>query len=78
MCVIRISFLYLLTCTLAFSQNNGGGQIPPPLVPESNLRFDAPERTPLGATGTVMTADYSCAEDGSVFVQIADAPKKWH
>lgn len=74
---LRITFLYLylLTGAAGFSQINGGGQTSPPLVPESKLEFEPPQRTPLGSMGTVMTADYSCADDGSVFLLITDSPR---
>jgi len=68
--------LYLLTRTAAISQTGGGGPVPPPSIPVSQLTFDPPQRTSLGALGTAMSANYVCADDGSIFLQIADSPQK--
>ena len=68
--------VYLLTCTAAFSQTNGGGPVPPASIPVSQLAFDPPQRTSLGASGTAMSAIYGCAEDGAIFLQIAGSPRK--
>jgi hypothetical protein len=74
---LSIVSLYLLTCAGAFSQTNGGGgAVPSPSVPVSRLAFDPPQRTLLGALGTTMTANYVCAEDGAIFLEIADTPLK--
>jgi hypothetical protein len=73
---LEILSLYLLTCTAALSQTDGGGPVPPPSIPEGQLIFDPPQRTSLGALGTAMSAIYVCAEDGSLFLQIAGSPQK--
>ena len=68
--------LFLLTCAIAFSQTDGGGPAPPPSIPVSQLAFDPPQRTSLGASGTARSAIYGCAEDGAIFLQIAGSPRK--
>jgi len=37
------------------------------------LEFGKPELTPLGKGGTIMSGNYSCASDGSIFLQITDS-----
>lgn len=68
--------LNMLACTAAFSQTDGGGPVSPPSIPISQLAFDPPQRTSLGAMGTAMSANYTCAEDGTTFLQIAGSPRK--
>jgi len=74
--MLWIISLYLLTCAVAFSQTDGGGHVPPPSIQVSQLAFDPPQRTSLGVSGTAMSAIYGCAEDGSIFLQIAGSPRK--
>lgn len=67
--------LFALMCSPALSQIGGGSPAVQASVSVTKLVFSAPEKTPLGATGTVMKADYGCANDGSVLLQIADVPQ---
>lgn len=70
---LALSLLFM--CASALSQNYSDKAASQPPIPASRLVFSAPERTSLGATGTIMKADYGCADDGSVLLQIADAPQ---
>jgi hypothetical protein len=73
---LRTVPVYLLTCTIAFSQTGSGGPVSPPSVVAGELVFEASQRTSLGALGTAMSVGYVCADDGSTFLQIADSPRK--
>src|SRR5579884_2007532 len=43
-------------------------------VQVATLKLDEVELTSLGKQGTIMSANYTCASDGSLFVQVADSP----
>ncbi|HEX3435608.1 MAG TPA: hypothetical protein VHT24_02495, partial [Pseudacidobacterium sp.] len=58
---------------LAAQANHLSKPITPEEVPVATLEFNSPEQTPLGRQGTVMSAEQTCAEDGTLFVEIADS-----